>query len=438
MRQMENFCLFLNHLMILMTLLNWSWRKKHWILAVLAFCAVTPDLASAWGVPLIVPQSIDWNISTTDAGRSLSGNVFCLGVGGIVAVPLSQRYGRLPVLFWSMFCTMLLTIGLCLCPNWVPYIAVRCLQGFFCTSPQVIGLSMIHDMFFWHEHARCINIWAFCYIMGPYLGPLLAGVIVNYISWRDTNWILFAIFGLATILTLTADESLYDRQRINEQPPKPKGFFNYKIQSLTGVVGARAVGRPTIAVSFWHILIIWSRPYFICIFVFYMLQFMWAVGINQTLVLFLYPPPPAGYGFSALDGGLIYIAPIIATVIGELFGHWFNDKIANDYLRKHKGVYEPEVRLWMTYISTFAVCIGLVILGCALQYHTSLHWMAVAMGWSIYVFGALTGTVSISAYALDCFPGHAAAASALINFARIAGGFIGKRAVFWSRCFYWV
>jgi len=41
--------------------------------------------------------------------------------------------------------------------------------------------------------------------------------------------------------------------------------------------------------------------------VFYGMTFMWAVGINQTLVLFLYPPPAAGgYGFSNLAAGLFY------------------------------------------------------------------------------------------------------------------------------------
>jgi hypothetical protein len=43
---------------------------------VIAFCAIIPDMTSAWGVPLIVPQSVYWGITTDNAGRSLSGNVF--------------------------------------------------------------------------------------------------------------------------------------------------------------------------------------------------------------------------------------------------------------------------------------------------------------------------------------------------------------------------
>jgi hypothetical protein len=57
---------------------------------------------------------------------------------------------------------------------------------------------------------------------------------------------------------------------------------------------------------------------------------MWAVGINQSLVLFLYPPPEAGgYGFSNLAAGLFYIAPMSAVIIGELFGHFFSKSTYN-------------------------------------------------------------------------------------------------------------
>ena len=43
---------------------------------VIAFCAIIPDLSSAWGVPLIVPMAEYWPDTPDNVGRSLSGNVF--------------------------------------------------------------------------------------------------------------------------------------------------------------------------------------------------------------------------------------------------------------------------------------------------------------------------------------------------------------------------
>src|SRR5271170_2293013 len=141
----------------------------------LGYCSIMTDLSSAWCIPLVPLQAEYWGISLTDAGRNMSGNIFMLGVGGIIAVPLCQRYGRLPVLFWSMFIAFFITLWCALSQNWIMFLAGRCLPGLTCTTPQIIGLSFIHDMFFFHgmprsnsvlivEHARKIGIWIWAVI----------------------------------------------------------------------------------------------------------------------------------------------------------------------------------------------------------------------------------------------------------------------------------
>src|SRR5579859_6629858 len=70
-----------------------------------------------------------------------------LGIGGLIAVPFTQRFGRLPVLWWSMFMSLFMTLFATLAPNNTAFIVARCLQGLFTTPPQCIGLSFIHDMY---------------------------------------------------------------------------------------------------------------------------------------------------------------------------------------------------------------------------------------------------------------------------------------------------
>ena len=70
-----------------------------------------------------------------------------LGVGGLIAVPFTQRFGRLPVLWWAMFMSLWMTLFATLAPSNVAFIVARCLQGVFTTAPQCIGLSFIHDMY---------------------------------------------------------------------------------------------------------------------------------------------------------------------------------------------------------------------------------------------------------------------------------------------------
>ena len=84
--------------------------------------------------------------------RTISSYVFSLtkmlGVGGLITVPFAQRFGRLPVLWWSTFLGLLMTLFATLAPNTISFIVARCLQGFFTTAPQCIGVSFIHDMYY--------------------------------------------------------------------------------------------------------------------------------------------------------------------------------------------------------------------------------------------------------------------------------------------------
>ena len=59
---------------------------------------------------------------------------------------LMRRYGRLPVLFWSQFLTALIVMAAAVSPNYACFTAFRTLQGLVNTAPQVIGLSMVHDL----------------------------------------------------------------------------------------------------------------------------------------------------------------------------------------------------------------------------------------------------------------------------------------------------
>jgi hypothetical protein len=47
-----------------------------------------------WGATLVVPQAIDWKTSVTHSATSLSYGILLQGIGGIIAVPLMDAFGR--------------------------------------------------------------------------------------------------------------------------------------------------------------------------------------------------------------------------------------------------------------------------------------------------------------------------------------------------------
>lgn len=157
-------------------------------------------------------------------------------------------------------------------------------------------------------------------------------------------------------------------------------------------------------------------------FLFSFLSFMWSIGINiTTAILFTTPIAFGGYGFSATSVGFLYFTPVVAVFIGEIFGHYFNDFIANRYIHRHKGIFKPEVRLVTVYLSTILMVPGLILLGFALQQH--MHYGVIIIGWGIFTFGVMTTSVAVTTYAIDAYPTAPGEVSGYINFMRVIGGF---------------
>jgi MFS family permease len=114
-----------------------------------------------------------------------------LGAGGIFAVTLSAWAGRLPVLFYFLILATATAAWCAAATTFESFMAARILNGFFSTVSQGGGLMFIFDMFFFHERARKINIWAAFIILSPYMGPLFAAFIITTLSWPIPFWVYF-------------------------------------------------------------------------------------------------------------------------------------------------------------------------------------------------------------------------------------------------------
>jgi hypothetical protein len=150
--------------------------------------------------------------------------------------------------------------------------------------------------------------------------------------------------------------------------------------------------------------------------IFLLIVYMWAIGITTSVTQFVKPPP---YLFSDNAVSLLFLAPMAGVLIGELWGHVFNDFLQNFFLRKNKGMHVPEIRLWGCYPAVVVGVASLVLYGQTLQH--SLNWLGIAFGWGMNSFCMLVSTTAISAYVLDVFPQHAALASSWLNFWRVTG-----------------
>jgi MFS family permease len=121
---------------------------------------------------------------------------------------------------------------------------------------------MIHDMFFFHERARKINIWAFSFLIGPYLGPFISGFVAEKLDWRNNFGVLAGFYGLSVLLIIFfGDETLYDRENHTEPVQVGTGVVA-RISKLTGLTGIRnSAGKPKLFEVTKDLFGLLARPY---------------------------------------------------------------------------------------------------------------------------------------------------------------------------------
>ncbi|KAI0725283.1 MFS general substrate transporter [Fomitopsis betulina] len=405
---------------------NWTMARKNFQLFIITLAAFVPDFDSGIGVASIYGLARQYN-STTGQINDLTSNwsIFLLAWGCIFSVMLIRRFGRLPVLFWSQVFALGFLVGCTFAPNLATFTAMRCLTAFFGTCPQATGLYAVTDMYPFHLQARKLNLWTMGFLVSPFVSPFLFGFLNARASWRwaygiGSMYSAVVVFFIAFF----GEETMFDRTLRNPTPiPRPSSRLRYKIETVIGITGAkmaryRASWKESVLAC---ADLIW-RPQLSGILLLEGLVFGFAsVGLNTTMVVFLGLPPPNGYGFSDIAIAGTYGTPIVGVLLGELLGRYFNDWVMSFCIRRNKGVFEAEMRLWTIYVSIPLFICGFVVLGAALQETLSIG--ALVMGWGIAMVSNMICTVAVYAYCNDCFPTRQGEISALINWARTLGGF---------------
>jgi len=375
------------------------------------------------GIAAIFPLAAQFKTTTGEINDLTSNwSIFLLGWGGLFAVMLMRRWGRLPVLFWTQLLALAFMVGCTFAPTLKTFTAFRCLTAFFGTCPQVTGLYVVTDLYPFHLQARQLNIWTMGFIISPFISPFAFGFLVARASWRWAYGI-GTIYGaiVLVLIVLFMEETQYDR-RLNNASLRQSTGFRYRLETLVGITGLRmAKYRTSWSDSIFSPLRIVWRPHLLAVLLFEAMVFGFSIGINVTNAVFLGTPPPVGYGFSQFGIAGVYGTPIVAVIIGEIIGRYANDWIMNRGIRRNKGIFEAEVRLWACYIAMPLYLAGFLALGGAFQKKLSVG--AVVMGWGLAEVAVMINTVAIYSYCNDCFPRHKGEVSALINLARTLGGF---------------
>ncbi len=128
---------------------------------------------------------------------SIAGYLAVTAVLQLIMGPLSDRYGRRPVLLAGLVIFVLSSLGCALATNIWVFLAFRLLQGAI-ISGYAISMAVIRDMVSERKAASLMGYVAMAMAVAPMLGPMLGGALDELFGWRASFYAYFAV-GVAVL-----------------------------------------------------------------------------------------------------------------------------------------------------------------------------------------------------------------------------------------------
>ncbi|MEQ1695023.1 MAG: multidrug effflux MFS transporter [Hyphomicrobiaceae bacterium] len=130
--------------------------------------------------------------------RQLVVIVYMVGFsfGQLFYGPLSDRYGRKPVLMTGLAIFVAGTVGALVSGSFYGLLAARLVQGIGAASPRVVAVAIVRDLYSGRHMARVMSFTMMVFIAIPVFAPSIGQALVHLGDWRSAFYGLL-IMGLA-------------------------------------------------------------------------------------------------------------------------------------------------------------------------------------------------------------------------------------------------
>lgn len=345
----------------------------------IAACMALNALAIDVMLPALPMLHADFSLTDPNQAQAVIG-VYLLGMGAsqLVYGPLSDRYGRRPVLIGGLIVFAVAGMLSSLTDSFATLLAARLLQGVGAGAPRVIAVSLARDKYSGAQMGKVMSLAMMVFMAVPILAPSMGQLILLVAPWR---WAFGAlVIAGAAVLTWTLlrlQESLPEEHRRAISPRAIFGAYRITLTTRTSVGYTLALG---LVVGGHMSFITSAQQIFVDVF---------DVGRSFTLL------------FAA-----VAVAMAVAAFTNSRLVHRFGMR-----------------RLSLTGLVTLIV-LNVIHLGLALSGNETLLAFMLLQGGSVFVFGFLAS--NLNTLAMEPLGHVAGTASSMIGFfSTVTGALIG-------------
>lgn len=233
-------------------------RSDAELIVLLALLAAIGPLSIDTYLPGMPAIAIDLRVSSSVVEQSLSAYFVGLAAGQVVFGPLSDRFGRRPILFCGLLLYLLATVVCVFAPTAHMLIIGRAVQALGASAMPAASRAVVRDLWSGNRAARAMSFVMMAMAFAPIIAPLLGGQIFIYLGWRAIFWLMFG-FGLllVALVVLRMPETHGPERRANVRLLDYFTAYRFVLSSARGWAYLLAGGL-SYAVMFGYII---GSPY---------------------------------------------------------------------------------------------------------------------------------------------------------------------------------
>jgi len=171
---------------------------KDGILPALILSTIAAMLATHLYTPSLPHLAVYFETTPAVVKLTMSFNVMAFGLMQLVYGPLSDRFGRRPVMLIGLSGFAVFSLACAASQSIYQLIAARIGQGLFSAAEAVLVYAIIHDLYRNGDRVRALAVYGMAIALGPAAAPVLGGYLQVYLGWR-VIFFLIASVALAAV-----------------------------------------------------------------------------------------------------------------------------------------------------------------------------------------------------------------------------------------------
>lgn len=185
--------------------------RRKGALGFLALISAFPPLSTVLYLPAL-PQMVE-ALDTTQTSVNMTLSMFFLfySVGLLFWGPLSEKFGRKPILLSGLTIYVVASLFCAFSQQVEQLIAGRIVQALGGSAATVVATAIVKDIYSGREREKVMATIMSMVIIAPMVAPVLGALLLKYTSWRTIFLMLAAIGAMALLGGMFFRETLSEK-----------------------------------------------------------------------------------------------------------------------------------------------------------------------------------------------------------------------------------